>query len=66
MSHPSDATFTCTGCGRITPDDDTGCLACDLCEGCTPAAGNCLDCADMRRENEADRMLRLSKEARDW
>lgn len=47
-------TFTCTGCGRITPDDDNGCLACDLCAGCTPAAGNCLDCRDMRAEISAE------------
>jgi hypothetical protein len=49
------ATFTCTGCGRITPDiEGSGCVTCDLCEGCTPDAGNCLDCADMRNERNAD------------
>jgi hypothetical protein len=54
MTHPDTPTFTCLGCGRITPDDDNGCLVCDLCATCTPNAGNCLDCADMRRENHGD------------
>jgi hypothetical protein len=58
------ATFTCLGCGRVTPDDDNGCLACDLCEGCTPTAGNCLDCLDMRRENAADKARRAELEVR--
>ena len=58
--------FTCTGCGVRTPDDDTGCLTCDTCESCTPAAGNCRDCRDMRQEAQADRLLRLSKEAQTW
>jgi hypothetical protein len=55
-------TFTCLGCGRITPDDDNGCLVCDLCEGCTPNAGNCLDCAQMRAEDQADWMTRYAIE----
>lgn len=59
-------TFTCTGCGRLTPDDDSGCLDCDLCAGCTPGAGWCFECKELRREDEADRMLRLSREARSW
>jgi hypothetical protein len=55
-------TFTCLGCGRITPDDDNGCLCCDLCEGCTPNAGNCLDCAQMRAQDRADWMTRYTIE----
>jgi hypothetical protein len=47
MTHPDTPTFTCIGCGRITPDDDNGCYACDLCEGCTP---DNVDCRDMRAE----------------
>lgn len=42
--HADTPTFKCVGCGRVTPDTDEGCLACDLCEGCTPAEGNCEDC----------------------
>lgn len=60
-------TFTCHGCGReLASTDDITCPVDWLCTDCTPAAGNCLDCADARREIEADRLLRLSKEARDW
>lgn len=54
--------FTCLGCGRATPDDDEGCLACDTCEGCTPGAGNCLDCRDRRAENNADFWQRYANE----
>ena len=63
MTHPDTPLFTCIGCGRITPDDDNGCLACDLCQGCTPAAGNCLDCADMRRQDTADQYRRHLQES---
>lgn len=58
-------TFTCTGCGRATPDDDTGCLTCDLCEGCTPAAGRCPDCDDMRREDHNDWLSDYRRENED-
>ena len=47
-------TFTCLGCGRLTVDDESGCYACDICQDCTPLNGNCLDCADQRREHEAE------------
>ena len=54
----------CWGCGH--DHLFSGCLTCDLCADCTPAKGNCLDCRDMRREDQQDRALRLSREARDW
>ena len=56
------ATFTCLGCGRLTPDDDNGCLVCDLCEACTPAEGNCLDCAEQRRVEQSERMRRAQRD----
>lgn len=52
----------CWNCGLARTIDDNGCLTCDLCEGCTPAAGNCLDCVDMRREDEADKAIRYAIE----
>jgi hypothetical protein len=57
-------TFTCLGCGNRIPDteEDAGCLACDLCATCTPNAGNCLDCAQMRAEDQADWMTRYTLE----
>ena len=46
--------FLCIGCGRITLDDDSGCVADDLCADCTPAEGRCLDCRDERAEQRAE------------
>lgn len=43
----------CWNCGLARTVDDTGCTTCDLCATCSAAAGNCLDCRDLRAEQDA-------------
>ena len=63
-------TIDCHSCGRCIRCDrctaEPGCESCTLCQSCTPAACICHEGRALRREDQADRMLRLSKEAQTW
>jgi hypothetical protein len=50
----------CLGCDNCTAEP--GCYVDQLCPACTPGAGRCLDCADMRRQDTADLYRRHLKE----
>jgi hypothetical protein len=57
-------TVVCQGCGHELTDHNTACQACDRCDECMP--GDCWECKELRREDQGERLLRLSKEARTW
>jgi hypothetical protein len=54
----------CRSCGCELTDENTGCPDCDTCLDHMP--GTCPTCLYLRREDQGERLLRLSKEARTW
>jgi hypothetical protein len=50
----------CLGCDNCTAGP--GCYVDQLCTACTPANGRCLDCRDMRREDQTDFWTRYAIE----
>jgi hypothetical protein len=55
--------LVCESCWReVVAHTHTGCYVCQTCVDCTPTAGRCLDCRDMRAEDIADRTRRYAVE----
>jgi hypothetical protein len=50
----------CLGCNNCTAEP--GCYVDQLCPTCTPLNGRCLDCRDVRAEDQADWMTRYAIE----